>query len=74
MIRTVIRAYRRGIELGEARQRAEVVRFLRAQAAEHYGQVGDQRRRAALNYAATLLEQGQPVGRQASARDQVASR
>lgn len=70
----IIRAYRRGLALGEARAKADAIRFLREQADQHHGQVGDQRRRSALNYAATLMEQGQPVGRQACARDQVASR
>ena len=63
MIRTVIRAYRRGIELGEARARREDIAFLKAQAELHRGEVGDQRRRAALNVAAALLEQGKGAGR-----------
>lgn len=63
MIRTIIRAYRRGLELGEARAKADAVRFLREQADVHHGEVGDQRRRASLNHAADRLEQGRGVGR-----------
>lgn len=59
----MIRAYRRGYELGRARERARNIQFLKAQADVHHGEVGDQRRRAALNVAATKLEQGKPVGR-----------
>lgn len=50
-------------ERGRRKGRAEAIDFLRAQADVHRGEVGDQRRRAALNAAATALLQGKAVGR-----------
>lgn len=58
-----INPLRRAIERGRQQGRTEAISFLRAQADVHHGKVGDQRRRAALNVAATKLEQGKPVGR-----------
>lgn len=67
MIR-LLRAYRRGYQLGQARARRQDIEFLRAQAELHHGEVGDQRRRAALNHAATQLLQGKPPSRPNEAR------
>lgn len=44
-------------------ERARIIRWLRDYANNHHGKVGDQRRRAAVNHAATLLEQGKEARR-----------
>ena len=64
MIR-LIRAYRRGIRLGEQRARQADIEFLRAHADAHHGQVGDSRRRGALNYAADAIRDRRTPGRPA---------
>lgn len=48
---------------GRRDARAEDVAFLQAQADLHHGRVGDQRRRAALHYAASLIRDGHPPQR-----------
>lgn len=63
MIRLLARAYRRSYELGQARARAEDIAWLREQADLHRGEPSDQKRRAALNHAATAMLQRKQPGR-----------
>lgn len=63
MIRFAIRAFRRGYELGQARAHAEDIAWLRKQADLHRGGPSDQRRRGALNHAATAILQRKPPSR-----------
>ena len=54
---------RSAFDRGRAQGRADAVEFLRAQAARHHGEVGDARRRGALNAAADALRDGREAGR-----------
>jgi len=52
-----------GTEQGRAQERAQIVAWLRDQAALHHHGAGDAARRGALNAAADRIETGREVGR-----------